>query len=267
MREAMPTEHRNPETVKKCPAQAATAGFEKNDAPCFENHGAWQVIEVIEIAKRAMTKEAKKAKEQAILDMAEKMFLSIGYDKIKMSDLAKELGISNGLLYVYFKSKETLFMRLLCREYEKRLDYLTNMATRTSFESFDDIKQLFITELETLVSTNPLYIGLESMRPAILEKNTDLEMLFAMKKKLFERTLELSAIICHNGIISERQVVDIFFMEAAIIIGSKLNSNLPVGVVEIVDRIGIEGFNRDFRNDVVNAVSCYFDGFKARLDS
>jgi AcrR family transcriptional regulator len=195
------------------------------------------------------------------------MFISIGYDKIKMSDLANDLGISNGLLYVDFKTKETLFMRLLCREYKKRLDDLTNMAARTVFESFDDIKQLFMTELKTLVITNPLYIGLESMRPAILEKNADLEMLFAMKKKLFERALELSTIICNSGIISERQVIDIFFMEAAIIIGCKLNSNLPVGVVEIVDRIGIEGFKRDFRDDVVNAVSCYLDGFEARLDS
>jgi hypothetical protein len=155
-------------------------------------------------------------------------------------------------------------MRLLCREYEKRLDYLTNVAARTAFKSFDDIKQLFMTELEMLVSTNPLYIGLESMRPAILEKNTDLEMLFAMKKKLFERALELSAIICNSGIITERQVIDIFFTEAAIIIGCKLNSNLPAGVVEIVDRIGIEGFKRNFRNDVVNAVSCFLDGFEEK---
>jgi AcrR family transcriptional regulator len=218
-------------------------------------------------AKRAMTKEAKEAKEQAILDVAEKMFLSMDYAKIKMSNLAKELGISNGLLYVYFKTKETLFMRLLFREYEKRLDYLTNMASQTNFESFDDIKRLFMTELEALVDTNPLYIGLESMRPAILEKNTDLVMLFDMKKKLFERTLKLSAIISKSGIISELQIVDIFFMEAAIIIGCKLNSELPAGVIKIVDRIGIEGFKRDFRDDVVIAVSSYLDGFESRLDN
>jgi hypothetical protein len=117
------------------------------------------------------------------------------------------------------------------------------------------------------VDANPLYIGLEAMRPAILEKNTDLEMLFDMKKKLFERALELSAIICKSGIISERQVVDIFFMEAAVIIGCKLNSMLPAGVAEIVDRIGIEGFKRDFKDDVMLAASCYLDGFEARLDS
>ncbi|MDR1688911.1 MAG: TetR/AcrR family transcriptional regulator [Clostridiales bacterium] len=212
-----------------------------------------------------MTKEAKDTKEQAILNMAGKMFLAADYEKIKMSDLAKEVGISNGLLYVYFKTKETLFMRLLCREYDKRLDYLTGIAKKTDFKSFADVKRLFITELELLVKSNPLYIGLEAMRPAILEKNTDLEMLFDIKKNLFKRAVELSAIISNNGVIFERQIIEIFFMESAIIIGCRLNSGLPAGVAEIVDRIGMKEFHRDFETDVLNAFSCYLDGFEAKL--
>ncbi|MDR2145485.1 MAG: TetR/AcrR family transcriptional regulator [Tannerella sp.] len=212
-----------------------------------------------------MTKEAKEAKEQAILNMAEKMFLSMDYDKIKMSVLAKELKMSNGLLFVYFKTKETLFMCLLFREYEKRLDYLINIANEMPFDSFGDIKQLFMTELELLIDTNPLYIGLESMRSAILEKNTDLDILFSMKKKLFERTLELASVVCKGGILTANQFIDIFFMESAILIGCKLSSDVPSDVVEIVNKIGIEGFNRSFKDDVLMAVSCYFDGFETRL--
>jgi AcrR family transcriptional regulator len=212
-----------------------------------------------------MTKEAKAAKEQAILDMAGKMFLSMDYDKIKMSVLAEELEMSNGLLFFYFKTKETLFMCLLFREYEKRLDYLVSVANEMSFDSFGDIKRLFMTELELLIDTNPLYVGLESMRSAILEKNTDLDILFSMKKKLFERALELASIACKGGILTESQFIDIFFMESAILTGCKLSSDVPPVVVEVVNKIGIEGFNRSFKDDVLMAVSCYFDGFEASL--
>jgi AcrR family transcriptional regulator len=222
-------------------------------------------IGVITIGKRAMTDEAKAAKAQAILDKAKEMFLATDYSEIKMADVAKAMGISNGLLFVYFKTKETLFMCLLFREYEKRLDYLIDTANEMSFDSFGDIKQLFMTELELLVDTNPLYIGLESMRSAISEKNTDLDVLFSMKKKLFERALELASVVCKGGILTANQFIDIFFMESAILIGCKLSSDVPSDVVEIVNKIGIEGFNRSFKDDVLMAVSCYFDGFETRL--
>ncbi|MDR2166684.1 MAG: TetR/AcrR family transcriptional regulator [Clostridiales bacterium] len=212
-----------------------------------------------------MTDEAKAAKAQAILDKAKEIFLTTDYTEIKMADIAKAMGISNGLLFVYFKTKETLFMCLLFREYEKRLDYLINAANEMSFDSFGDIKQLFMTELELLIDRNPLYIGLESMRSAILEKNTDIDILFGMKKKLFERALELAAIVCKSGILTVNQFIDIFFMESAILIGCKLSSDAPPVVAEVVNKIGIEGFNRNFKDDVLTAVSCYFDGFEASL--
>jgi hypothetical protein len=40
---------------------------------------------------------------------------------------------------------------------------------------------------------------------------------------------------------------------------------VPSVVVEVVNKIGIEGFNRSFKDDVLMAVSCYFDGFEASL--
>ena len=70
--------------------------------------------------KRAVTEEAKTARSREILDTAERLFMETGYRELKMSDIAKAAGISNGLLFVYFKTKETLFLCLLWREYEKR---------------------------------------------------------------------------------------------------------------------------------------------------
>jgi AcrR family transcriptional regulator len=214
-----------------------------------------------------MTDEAKSAKAQAILDKAGEMLLDMDYEKIKMSDLAKKMGISNGILFVYFKTKETLFMCLLWREYDKRLDYLISTAKETTFENYKDIKRLFITELEMLIDTNPLYIDLESMRSAIFEKNTDLDVMFTMKKKLFERTLEFAAIVSQSGILTQNQLIDIFFMEAAIITGCKLGSDLPAGVTNIINQLGIEEFMRSFKKDVMDTVNCYLDGLEIKIHS
>jgi hypothetical protein len=122
-----------------------------------------------------------------------------------------------------------------------------------------------MTELEMLVDTNPLYINLESMRSAIFEKNTDLEVMFNMKKKLFERTLELAAIVSQSGILTQNQLIDIFFMEAAIITGCKLEADLPSSVIEIINQLGIGVFRRNFKEDVTNAVNCYLEGFRLQI--
>ena len=217
------------------------------------------------MAKRAMTEEAKRAKAEAILDRTQEMFLSIGYEKIKMSDIAKSMNISNGLLFVYFKTKETLFMCMLWREYEKRLDYLIDMAKKTTIKSYADVKQLFMSELAILVDSNPLYIRLESMRSAIFEKNTGREVMFNMKKQLFERTQEFTSLVSRSGVLTQAQLIDIFFTEAAIITGSKLGTDLPEDIRNIIQQIGADGFVRDFKKDVTEAVGCFLDGFGQKL--
>lgn len=217
------------------------------------------------MAKRAMTEEAKLAKAEAILDKTQEMFMSTEYDQIKMSDIAKAMGISNGLLFVYFKTKETLFMCMLWREYEKRLDCLMGMAKKVAIQSYAGIKQLFMAELEILVDKNPLYIRLESMRSAIFEKNADLAVMINMKKQLFERTQEFTALVSESGVLTKGQLIDIFFTEAAIITGSKLGTDLPEDIKEIIGQLGVDGFIRDFRQDVTDAVSNYLDGFGLKL--
>lgn len=139
------------------------------------------------MCKRARMDAAKMEKANAILDKAAELFLEKGYDHIRMIDLARELDISNGILYFYFKTKETLFLCLLWREYEKRLDYLTEKAKQKRIYCFEDIKHLFLEELEYLVDNNSLYIRLEAMRSTILERNTDQKILLRMKSHLFER--------------------------------------------------------------------------------
>lgn len=48
-------------------------------------------------------------RRQEILDGAMKLFSEKGYDRTSISDIARYLGISQGLCYRYFKSKEEIF--------------------------------------------------------------------------------------------------------------------------------------------------------------
>lgn len=55
-------------------------------------------------------------REQRILDTAANLFIRFGYDKTTVTDIAHEVGVSKGVIYLHFDSKASLFEALLTRE-------------------------------------------------------------------------------------------------------------------------------------------------------
>jgi AcrR family transcriptional regulator len=53
------------------------------------------------------------AKRRQIMEGARTVFLADGFDGASMNDIARVAGVSKGTLYVYFKSKEELFVAIV----------------------------------------------------------------------------------------------------------------------------------------------------------
>jgi AcrR family transcriptional regulator len=63
-----------------------------------------------------MTKEQRK---NAIIDAAERLFFSRGFDSVSMEEIAKEVELGKGTLYFYFKNKDSLFFAIRLRKARK----------------------------------------------------------------------------------------------------------------------------------------------------
>lgn len=57
--------------------------------------------------------EQKDKRRNEILEVALDLFIKKGYSSTKIVDIAKEVGMSTGLLFHYFKSKENLYEELI----------------------------------------------------------------------------------------------------------------------------------------------------------
>ena len=57
----------------------------------------------------------KEQRQRDIIDSAEKLFFSRGYDNVSMEEIAEEVELSKGTLYLYFKDKEALFFAIALR--------------------------------------------------------------------------------------------------------------------------------------------------------
>lgn len=62
-------------------------------------------------------KREKEQRKNAIIDAAEKLFFSRGFDSVSMEEIAKEVELGKGTLYLYFKSKDSLFFAIISRKW------------------------------------------------------------------------------------------------------------------------------------------------------
>ena len=79
--------------------------------------------------------EIKHMKRTLILEKASEMFEVYGFDEMKISALAKEVGVSVGTIYAYFDSKEGLYSAWVLTEIEGAYElFLTLFAQELPFE-------------------------------------------------------------------------------------------------------------------------------------
>ena len=62
-----------------------------------------------------MNDAKRSAKENLIVDAAERVFSVVGFKNAKMENIATEAGITKVTLYSYFQSKENLYLALTYR--------------------------------------------------------------------------------------------------------------------------------------------------------
>ncbi|WP_230740954.1 TetR/AcrR family transcriptional regulator [Methanooceanicella nereidis] len=64
---------------------------------------------------KELKEREKEQRRNYIVDVAERLFFSRGYDNVSMEDIAKEVGFNKATLYLYFKSKDALFFAIVLR--------------------------------------------------------------------------------------------------------------------------------------------------------
>jgi len=63
----------------------------------------------------ARRKREREQRRQSIIDAAESLFFSRGYDNVSINDIAKEVELNRATIYLYFENKETLCFAVILR--------------------------------------------------------------------------------------------------------------------------------------------------------
>ena len=93
-----------------------------------------------------VVKDAKERKNE-ILDVAERLFCTKGFDNTSTNDILKEIGIARGTLYYHFKSKEEILDAMI----ERLSNEITSKATSIALDESIPVLKRFT---NTILSLN-----------------------------------------------------------------------------------------------------------------
>jgi TetR/AcrR family transcriptional regulator len=75
----------------------------------------WHKTERFKVSKAERKEREREMRRNDIVDAAEKLFFSRGYENVTMDDIAKELEMSRAALYLSFKNKEDIYAAIAIR--------------------------------------------------------------------------------------------------------------------------------------------------------
>lgn len=110
-------------------------------------------------------------KRQQILDGAQRVFLSMGFDAASMNDITREAGVSKSTIYVYFESKDELF-EILC---EQHRNILFSQVAAINGEALSDRESLIaygialvtLVTSDMVISAQRTILGVTERKPEI----------------------------------------------------------------------------------------------------
>ncbi|OPL12787.1 MAG: hypothetical protein AVO39_03745 [delta proteobacterium MLS_D] len=89
----------------------------------------------------------KLARQQVIIDAAERVFAVKPFNKVSIRDVAREAGISHAAIYRYFPDQRSLFMEAFLRGADEIILFLTDMVENTEKIDIGIIAETYLTYL------------------------------------------------------------------------------------------------------------------------
>ena len=143
-------------------------------------------MSVVEINQRARSSEQKALRRKSVLATAENCFLEVGYEAFSMAQLAGKAGVSKGTLYLYFATREELFLTLyeesLVRWRHRFMKHLSSPVT----------DRLFAESLYRTAMNDGIFVPLLTRLEHVIEHNVTLARVIE-SKRVFIRQIDVLA--------------------------------------------------------------------------
>lgn len=118
--------------------------------------------------KRAHHPEQRQQRRDAIVAAGRELLLEQGYEAVGMLDIARAAGVAKGTVYLYFPTKEALFLELLAEQYTACFDALDAALGAMAAPARAEAVAAAVSET---LAARPLFLKLVALLHIVLEHN------------------------------------------------------------------------------------------------
>jgi AcrR family transcriptional regulator len=213
------------------------------------------------LKQRARKEEDKQARRDAILAVAARSLGRRQFARVTMAEIAEQCGLAKGTLYLYFNTKEELFLAALERELAQWFDAVgARLIGSRDLDAagFGRLVARSLVERETLAD-------LLALLHTVLEANVEPDAALSFKRMLRDR-LELAGrgieVLLHG--LPRGGGVRLLLHMHALVVGLRQMSDPPPNIAQVLEREELALLRLDFETELAAALTDLVRGMMQR---
>ena len=200
--------------------------------------------------KRARGAKEKEVRRKAILQSAISLYQKHPGALPTTAQIGKDAGVAKGTLYLYFRSKEEIFLALL-------EDF--HMSWLKTFHKHGKLDEaIMLTLLDNSCSymeENPVFMQLASMSTSVIEQNVDSKVLLAHKNEQAKATREAArSISMMESGLSEEEAASLIIRSYALLLGLWQISHPTENIAKVLMSPSLQILRPDFSTSARHAL-------------
>jgi len=215
------------------------------------------------IKQRAISNEEKLERRDAILVAALELLTEDDYHDISIERIARQAGVAKGTIFLYFQTKEELFLQLQMKEYKAWFEDINNrirILLQQKRSSIDEFVKIVVAS----AGQQPLLMRLTPILHIILEHNVDYKTALEFKRFLLNEMQTTGQLIEQYFPFLPTNGGTQFLLDLQVLLIGLIQLSHPAPVVKkVIEKKGMEALQLNFEEKLREILTHLLYGIKA----
>jgi AcrR family transcriptional regulator len=200
------------------------------------------------------------ARRAGLLAAAARRFEEVGYEATTMADIAADAGISKGATYLYFPSKESLFLKLLLLDFGEWSAAVAERLESSRGRSTRSVARALAVELDS----RPRLLSLLTLLHPVLEAGADADSIVAFEQALLTKLAPLAGLLeARLADLRAGEGIRLLLRLRALVIGLAPLAGPPAAVREAIStERDLAVLAIDFERELADCLTALIDGWR-----
>ena len=206
--------------------------------------------------QRATDDTEKAARRSAILEAARTLYLEDSRQLPSAARIAQQVGLAKGTLYLYFRTKEEIFLALLAEEFSALLQLVHEVFNTAQAPDPEQFLSRFVAHLDQ----HPELLRLDAMAYSVLEQNMGEAQLRAFKLALTHDLVSAGALLDQVMQLPTGRGATLLMRTYALTRGLWQSLDYPPALRAVLADPVFAPIRPDFRSELTQALAEYWRG-------